>query len=99
MEKFKVGDEVIIWMPGHRIHLTEAVVTGGYALRTYRNADGSISRITYGYRLEVSRLGESPNHDGWGATHKELRKKPPPRDDLTLVKWSECPWQPKMLPR
>lgn len=99
MEKFKVGDEVIIWMPETPIHMQEAVVTGGYALRTYKNEDGSVSRIAYGYKVEVAALGKAPKGTGWGATHDQLRKKPPPRDDLALVKWFECPWQPKMLPR
>lgn len=27
----------------------------------------------------------------------ELRKVPPPREDLRLVRWDQCPWQPESI--
>jgi hypothetical protein len=33
-----------------------------------------------------------------GIVHpRNLRKKRPPRDDLKIVRWDECPWQPESI--
>jgi hypothetical protein len=31
------------------------------------------------------------------AQRRILRKKKPPREDLKLVRWDQCPWQPESI--
>lgn len=33
----------------------------------------------------------------FAAHPQHLRKKRPPRDDLKVVRWDECPWQPESI--
>lgn len=39
--------------------------------------------------------------NAWGlpimVERQNLRKKRPPRDDLKLVRWDQCPWQPEKV--
>lgn len=50
-----------------------------------------------GLRYSISVAGKhSGTFNGeWCAGPEHLRKRKPPREDLTVTKWDECPWQPE----
>lgn len=50
----------------------------------------------FGYAVECPALGHSGHSTGrWFCP--SLRKKRPPRDDLQIVRWADCPWQPEKV--
>jgi hypothetical protein len=46
----------------------------------------------YGYWVRID--GEPKT---WVAAPDRLRKKRPPRDDMKVIRWDECPWQPEKV--
>ena len=86
----RVGDVAVwqnctvnLWHNG-----VETTVIKGPGMLGYTDYDGT-HRTEYGYHVQDS--------DGsiWFARPSNLRKKRPPREDLQLVRWDECPWQPE----
>lgn len=66
-------------------------------LRAYNPANW-----THGDRAHIDADGHPYLHivvtrDGveWACTAGCIRKKRPPREDLALVRWADCPWQPQ----
>jgi hypothetical protein len=64
--------------------------------------------MTTGVRVDTGEVRIGPaypvvRHDdasgGWSAPAYELRKIPPPREDLQVVRWIDMPWQPNRVPQ
>ncbi len=70
---------------------TDVEVTGGLDLR-YRWLDNSLSEFSkdIAYRIHV------PGGPELAVTPDQLRKKPP-RQDLIVVSWSMCAWNPERV--
>jgi hypothetical protein len=91
MDKFAIG-EVVICMVGTISSGRDATI---YEIRP--NALRSDGRRGTGYFIDIQGVGTRTGGELHFAFADELRKKRPPRDDLKLVRWSECPWQPQTV--
>jgi hypothetical protein len=92
-EKFEVG-EVAIWQNLRVLtgdNGKECVVIGGLQMRTHAPFGESecVTELTYRVRDQDGSI--------WTALPHNLRKKRPPREDLKLVRWADCPWQPEQV--
>ena len=91
---FLVGEIVTKITPGHIPHGAEVEIIGPLMVRDLE-AEG-VPNFT-GPRVQrcyiVSWEGQ-PDIDFYVGPEK-LRKLDPPGDPLTLVQWSDCPWQPR----
>lgn len=66
--------------------------------------DGSEVEVTHPYGLYLHCSGEMVmayvvEHEGcqYLARPWQLRKKKPPREDLQVTRWDQCPWQPETI--
>lgn len=91
VSKFKVG-EIAIWVLADdpQGNGQECTITGPLEFATARDRiDGSIDS-NWGYDVEDA-------EGRWFAFENELAKRKPPRDDLSVVRWADCPWQPERV--
>ena len=92
-ERFEVG-EIAIYQNfdiSLGINGREVLILDGLAVRTGRNRrTGEIStHLCYLIQDRMDgRLLVQPQY---------LRKKRPPREDLQIVRWADCPWQPEKV--
>jgi hypothetical protein len=85
-ERFAVGEIAIAIHSEHgRLDGEEVIVTHPYG--PYLSINGGLA---YGYVVEWQ--GEQ-----YLARPHQLRKKRPPREDLQVVRWDQCPWQPERI--
>lgn len=68
----------------------ECEVLKGPGMMRQRQKDNSIVLI-HGYSVRAA--------DGeiFAVEPHKLRKKKPPREDLKVVRWDQCPWQPETI--
>lgn len=90
---FSVGEIAILSIPGDPYDGTEVTVIGALTERTW-----------FHWKSWQDCIGMAYLVDGTGLPYGEmcvrpqfLRKKRPPREDLQIVRWSECPWQPQQV--
>lgn len=89
-EPFKLGDIcIVISASAHYAHLVGREVTIRSALTQHLTTNRMVKS---GYSIDLDEPTKAPL--GWFAPHHCLRKKEPPRDDFSVVRWSECVWQP-----
>ena len=70
---------------------SEVTIASGLVLRRPKWPDGKIDVPMYVYLIHTSEGRQYCCPPGW------LRKKKPPREDLSVVHWDQCPWQPESL--
>jgi hypothetical protein len=87
---FEVG-EIALFICDLAPDGVEREVIGAYAWRTFR-APCDFTGATGGYCYLIMKSFGPACAWPW-----QLRKKKPPREDLQLVRWSECPWQPESI--
>jgi hypothetical protein len=98
---FAVGEVAIFWKPGSTNHGKELTILSGMQWRRTRGTmDGEV-RQGWRYQCDPSNLVLGPytsecSDKTWVAP-EFLRKKRPPRDDLGIKRWDECPWQPETI--
>jgi hypothetical protein len=98
-EKFDIG-EVAIWVkPGPNFGKELTVIS---SLQFVRTVDGGTGEVTDGWRYEIDAPGfvqglHVSTVKRLFAEPEYLRKKRPPRKDLTIVRWADCPWQPESI--
>jgi hypothetical protein len=79
------------------------VLVGLTLYSEYNGTEVTITGPLEWSRSRVVRTGEIyegwhyPAADGYCYRPENLRKKKPPREDLRIVRWDECPWQPESL--
>lgn len=89
-EQFSVGEIAILSISGDPLDGTEVTIVGPLEERiwfywlTGENRTG-MAYLVDGTSLPFSEMCVRPQF---------LRKKKPPREDLQLARWDECPWQP-----
>jgi hypothetical protein len=90
---FSVGEIAILSIPGDPYDGTEVTIVGPLAWRDW-----------FFWRSGENIEGMAYLIDGGGLPYGEmccrpqfLRKKKPPREDLRVVRWDECPWQPQQV--
>jgi hypothetical protein len=88
-EQFAIGEIAIMCNPEFHPENDgrECTVIGGLQPRTGRQTD----RTELAYRVQ--------RDDGaiFMCRPYQLRKKRPPRKDLEVVRWADCPWQPESI--
>jgi len=95
-EEFAVGEVALYWRPGSPSHLREVTIVGPLKEEYVHDVrDGSL-KYEMVYAIEGI-PGTPPSGKAWCAPPEYLRKKKPPREDLQVVRWSECPWQPQQV--
>lgn len=93
-EVFSVGEIAVLQnaqiMPVYNGMECEILKGPGMMRQRQQHADNSI-RLVYGYSVRAA--------DGRKVcvTPDQLRKKRPPREDLKVVRWDQCPWQPERI--
>jgi hypothetical protein len=99
-EQFEVG-EVAIWVKPGPNYGMEVTIIG--PLQKARPRNSNTNEVVEGWYYQIdppanAHYGPYRSKDPrrWAAP-EHLRKKPPKREDLQLVRWSECPWQPEVL--
>lgn len=95
-ETFAIGEIAILRAPadvpgiaGGIPRGSEVTVVSGLVRRRPRWPDGRIDAPMDVYLIHTAEGRQYCCPPSW------LRKKKPPRDDLALTRWSECPWQPE----
>lgn len=99
--RFEIGEIVLVNCPGIWSHGKEALILA-YTDRGKRFEAGGKYREGFRYVVEVegerfSRMNGPANGLPLAYFHDELKRKPIPREDLQVTRWSECPWQPKQV--
>lgn len=97
VEKFVVGEIAVFVRPGSKYYGTEVTVRSELKLfncEDRRNPD-SPRELCLAYA--VAGFFDEPPRGGWVAPPEYLRKKRPPREDLKVGRWDECPWQPAKM--
>lgn len=96
-DRFEVGEIAIVHSPGSWTHGREALLLAGpFYGPVFSNQSGKIT-VCHHFDVEIDgrRIGSSGNTLSKPIT--QLRKKRPPREDLQVVRWAECPWQPEQV--
>lgn len=93
-ELFSVGEIAILSIPGDIYNGTEVMIVGRLEEREWfyfrsGKIDSGLAYLIDGDGLPFGVMCCRPQF---------LRKKKPPREDLRLVRWDECPWQPQQVP-
>lgn len=91
-QMFAVGEIAIAaGDPGNPYFGTDVLIVGPQEFGVVEYV--SSGRIAEGWFYRVR------THDGktWSASNEDLRKKKPPRDDLKVIRWDECSWQPESI--
>jgi hypothetical protein len=91
-ETLSTGDIVIcvpvgLWSDG-----MEATIIG-----TAAGSRFSDNRSGSGYLIEIGGRRLGPTGRRILRFANELAKKKPPREDLQLIRWDTCPWQPEEI--
>ena len=89
-EEFDIG-EVVICLVGVICRGMEGTLMGEI---TDLRRDG---RYGKGFLIEIPGQRSSRPDGFFMVFADEIRKKRPPREDLQVVRWSECPWQPQQV--
>lgn len=97
MDKFEIGEvaEFISSIPGHNRDVT---IVGPLQARNFKQPcplTGRSGGVTY-LMCDPADAPEQ-QRQGRAVWPFQLRKKHQPRDDLQVVRWSECPWQPQTV--
>lgn len=92
-DQFAIGEIAIYWRPGATGHGMDVTIASSASWRTVPDRITGLRVTKLFYRVA------EPSPDGklWSLSREYLRKKKPPRKDLEVVRWSECPWQPESL--
>lgn len=96
---FAVGEIAIFVKPGPN-HGREVTIVG--PLRLVRALNTLTNEVVQDWRYQIDApdivLGPFLSTDPriW-AEPRFLRKKRPPRGDLQIVRWDQCPWQPESV--
>jgi hypothetical protein len=92
-ETFKVGD-ICVFVNSRdwpEYNGEECEIIGGLALRNIMvSRHGDESKLELSYKVRMLCDGEL-----FGPVPDQLRRKRPPREDLQIVRWADCPWQPE----
>lgn len=100
-ETFSIGEVAIYWKPESRNHGKEVTILSALKIILLTDSHTGSKSEALAYNVDVpSDWYAGPFYKpekGWSVRPQFLRKKRPPRDDLKLVRWSECPWQPESL--
>lgn len=88
-DPLRVGDVCILvnlkistWDNGKEVTITEP-------LRLLRTVNNVTKEPSVKQRYKAS--------DGFWYSPENLQKKKPPREDLRIVRWDQCPWQPESI--
>jgi hypothetical protein len=92
---FHVGEIAILWMPGVDDHGRELVITTELQFGPFY--DMNDDRMHFGPFYIVEGYNEESPGTGWCEQPCNLRKKRPPGEDLKVVRWDQCPWQPETI--
>ena len=82
-DRFQIGEVAIVQNTGTRRDGNECIVIGALTNRKIESGDWVLS---YAVIFDGVHYAARPQH---------LRKKKPPRDDLKVTRWIDCPWHPK----
>jgi hypothetical protein len=97
---FAIGEVAIFWKPGGMNHGKELTILSGMEWRrTVCTLTGDIAE-GWRYRCDMPNVTCGPYNSAtpvWWVAPEFLRKKRPPRDDLQLMRWDQCPWQPESI--
>lgn len=98
---FAIGEVAIFWKPGSVNHGTELTILSSMQWRRAIGEMDGIVREGWRYQCDMPNRVVGPyrskcSDKSWVAP-EHLRKKRPPRDDLKVRRWDECPWQPEVL--
>lgn len=94
-EPLKVGEiaiiQYVIW-PEHVFDIgQEVLVTAGLEQRRYYDAHDDIRA---GYAVGYWARDEAGEFFYFA---DQLKRREPPRDELQIVRWADCPWQPEHI--
>lgn len=97
---FEVG-EVAIWIKHGSVNYgREVTIVGPPKFARVRSTWTDTVRLQWSYPIECPDAVYGPYKSAvpqsW-AEPKYLRKKKPPREDLKVVRWDQCPWQPETI--
>ncbi len=92
-EQYAIGEVAIYWRPGATGHGQEVTIVGAPSWRHVRDRVTGVLVNRFVYPLAEL----SPDGKRWSVSPDRLRKKKPPRKDLEVVRWDQCPWQPESL--
>lgn len=90
-EPLSIGDVVICLPVGLWSDGKEGVIIGTASGPRYDGKSGA------GFTLEIEGRRVGPRGRRILRFAAELVKKKPPREDLQIVRWDSCPWQPQEL--
>lgn len=98
---FSIGEVAIFWKPGFPNHGKELTILSGLQWRRTMGSMDGIVREGWRYQCDATNLVRGPysstcSNRTWVAP-EYLRKKRPPRKDLQVVRWDQCPWQPESI--
>ena len=98
---FSIGEVAIFWKPGFPNHGKELTILSGMQWRRTRGSSDGIVREGWRYECDATNLVEGPYSAKPGqktfVAPEYLRKKRPPRKDLEVIRWDQCPWQPESV--
>lgn len=91
---FRVGEVAIYWRPDINVPRNgeECVIVAPLAVGKMN--DWRLLGHIEAARYLIKFAGDSVEY---AAQPHELRKKPPKREDLQIVRWDQCPWQPEKI--
>lgn len=98
---FSIGEVAIFWSPGSVNHGKEVTILSGMQWRRTRGWMDGIVREGWRYECDTTNLTAGPyrstcSNKCWVAPER-LKKKRPPRKDLEITRWDQCPWQPESI--
>jgi hypothetical protein len=92
-QQFSIGEVAIYCRPDSPHNGQEVTVAGKLCWQlTKDHVTGSVGEsLVYPLKERIS------SDRAWHVSPKHLRKKHLPREDLQVVRWDTCPWQPEEL--
>lgn len=90
-ETYAVGEVCEIYSD-KRAAWVEATVVSPAEHGTYEDCGQIYTGVKYPIELDGKTINNGKRIVG---IPPKMRKKRPPRDDLKIVRWADCPWQPE----
>lgn len=95
-EQFSIGEVAIYCRPGSLYFGAEVTIMS--ALKEMRLHDARTVTTEQALAYEIDGpFGPFLDGRPWCSRPEWLKKKKPPRRDLEVVRWADCPWQPESI--